>query len=243
MQVVTQEASMVALSRTQRDSSFWPRRRLSESRVREFAEIYQHHGREGIDPIVVAPADAAGDHLVLDGWHRIAAALEASLTHLPAVIRHVAGDQEAYEVAVQLASRGPRPMSRGEKRDAVDRLLEMDPRRTDRAIAEIAGVSHPFVAERRRLQGKPREERGEQAPSPERYALSVMKAARSMYSLRRQGPVDPGGELTDHEAGGEMAPFLAAAAEKCCGGEAEIWLERLGSWARDAGPWLKSNRE
>lgn len=234
---------MVALSRTQRDASFWLRRRLSESRVREFAEIYRHHGREGIDPIVVAPADADGNHLVLDGWHRIAAALEASLTHLPAVIRHVASDQEAFEVAVQLAPRGPRPMSRGEKRDAVDRLLEMDPRRSDRAIADIAGVSHPFVAERRRLRGRPRQERGPRALSPERHALSVMKAALSMYGLRGRGPGCPGGEPPDREAGGEMALFLAAAAEKCCGGEAEIWLERLGRWARDAGPWLKSNRE
>jgi hypothetical protein len=243
VQVVTPELTVLSLSRAQRDDSFWPRRRLSDSRVREFVEIYRHHGREGLDPIVVASADADGNHLVLDGWHRIAAALEASLTHLPAVIRHVASDQEAFEVAVQLASRGPRPMSRGEKRDAVDRLLEMDPRRTDRAIAEIAGVSHPFLAERRRLRGRPREEGGSRALSPERYALSVMKADRSMFSLRQQGPVDAGGALTDHEAGGEMALFLAAAAEKCCGGEAEIWLERLGRWARDAGPWLKSSRE
>jgi hypothetical protein len=239
-----QETITVSLSRAERDPSFWPRRRLSESRVREFREIYQHHGREGIDPLVVAPRDTGGMHLVLDGWHRIAAAEELGWADLPAVVRPVASDQEAYEVAVRLSSRGPRPMSWAEKRDAVDRLLEIDPRRPDRAIAEIAGVSHPFVAERRRMLGKLREERGPRVPTPDRYALSLMKAGHAMYETWRQGSaVEPGGETPDNAVGGELAITLAGAAEKCFGGQAEIWLERLEEYMRGARPWLKTHRE
>jgi ParB-like nuclease domain len=240
---LTHEPIAVLLSRARRDPSFWPRHSLCESRIREFREIYQHHGREGLDPLVVAPRDAEGWYLVLDGWHRIEAAQELGMADLPAVVRLVASDQEAYEAAVRFSSRGPRPMSWAEKRDAVDRLLEMDPRRSDRTIAEIAGVSHPFVAARRRMAGRQRQERGPRVPTPDRYALSLMKAARSMYEKRRQGQLEGGRAPADNAAGGEMAVALAAAAEKCCGGQAELWLERVAQWAQDARPWLKANRE
>jgi len=71
-----------------------------------------------------------------------------------------------------------------------------------------------------------------------------MKPARSMYDTWREGrEVATGRDAADNAGGTGMALVLAGAAEKCCGGQAEIWLERLAEWALEARPWLKSNRE
>jgi ParB-like chromosome segregation protein Spo0J len=221
----------LALVRADRDPCFWPRERLAMGRVKEFEEIYRHDGPEAVDPIVVAPPGADGLCLVIDGWHRIEAAQRAGLGCLQAVVRPVASDEEAYELAVSLSSRGPRPMSRAEKRAAVDRLLENNPRRADHAIAQIAGVSNHFVAKRRRLRGQPAKERAvAESAGLERHVAALLRAAQKIDEARRSA----GWEADGVVARCEIEAALAAAAQKRHGAEAELCLRRLERWARGA---------
>lgn len=235
------EAFTLLLSRLVRDSHFWPRERTCEGRVRELAEIYRHDGVEAINPIEVAPPDADGNYLLINGWGRVGAAIREGLPHLPAVVLPVASDEEAYELAVRLSSCGPQPLTRAEKRTAVDRLLRTNPRRADYAIAQIAGVSNHFVAKRRQLLHKPQKERaqgGARSLPPTRHALSIMKATKAIEEACLSASL----AVDDGPFEGEMEAALAKAAAKCHGPEAGAWLIRLGAWLREAQGRLESGQ-
>lgn len=215
------EARPLRLSLIRRDPFFWPRRRLCKTWVRELAELYRHGGAEALPPITVAATDGEGRHLLLDGWHREEAARQEGLLHLPAIIVPVASEQEAYEQALALTARGTRPMTTTEKRIAVDRLLETDPRRADYAIARIVAVSNHLVAKRRALLGKPAktQEGNRERINPERQARAIMRAALALC-----------------EAAGDarVAAALAEAAREVAGPEAARVLANLAAWSASA---------
>jgi ParB-like chromosome segregation protein Spo0J len=226
------ESVTVPLARLKRDPRLWPRTRLSETRVKEFAEIYRADGKEAIDPIILAPIGPDGEYVVLDGWHRIEAALRAGLTHLLAIIQSVASEEEAYEVSVRLAAHGARPMTWTEKRAAIDRLLRANPSRSDLATAQIAGVSHPFVARRRALLDQTPTERPARKPAShlERHARAIFKAMHAMANLCGGWEI-----LTqDGSVSAEIHSAMAAAARKESGAQASVWLEQLTDWAQRA---------
>jgi ParB-like chromosome segregation protein Spo0J len=227
---------MVPLCQIRRDLSIWPRRCLCEALVNEFAELYRHNGPEAVDPIIVEPADLDGLNRLLDGFHRDAGAERAGLTHLPAIIRRMKDDAEAYEEAVRLSSRGSLKMSATEKREAVDRLLRADLERSDRAIAEIVGVSHPFVAQRREaLHRPPAEKTPTDRPRPGRHAESLIKAALALD----EAVTIEAGSRAKGEGGGllltaRLGETLARAALKLAEGEAGGLLTRLDAGIVDA---------
>jgi ParB-like chromosome segregation protein Spo0J len=217
------ETHDLPLCRLRRESRLWPRQKLAAIQVTELAEIYRHNGPGAIEPLLVAPADAAGQHLVIDGWHRIEAALDAGLSWLPATVRAVAGEPEIYELAVRLSSRGPRRMTREEKRIAVDRLLRAHPQRAVLSIAEIAGVSHPFVAKRRLLLDQPvPAAEGTKPHRPDRCAASLLKWALML------------GQIGDPQDEALPALYLARVAARIHGRDAATRLARLEAWAREA---------
>jgi ParB-like chromosome segregation protein Spo0J len=227
---------MVPLTQIRRDLSIWPRRHLCEALVKEFAELYRHHGPEAVDPILVEPAGPDGMNRLRDGHHRVTGAERAGLTHLPAIIRPVKDDAEAYEEAVRLSARGSLKMTPAEKRDAVDRLLRANPERSDRAIAEIVGVSHPLVARRREAMEQPQEEKAPtERPRAGRHAASLIKAAQALTEAvtievgsRAKGE---GGELLLTSRLGET---LSRAAVKLAEGEAGALLTQLEAGILDA---------
>jgi ParB-like nuclease domain len=236
------EAILVPLSRLVRDRHLWPRQQMAEADVRSLAEIYRHDGLEAVDPILVAAPGADGNYLVLDGWARVEGAEREGLTALLAIVRPVASDEEAYELAVRLSARGPRPLTRAEKRTAVDRLLRTNPRRADYAIAQIAGVSNHFVAKRRQFLQKPEAARASgdsQSAGPQRHALAMMNAAKAIDDAYR------GEDLIaeDGSSGGEIGAALARAAQKCFGADAGEWLNRLEQWMREGSLRLRSGTE
>jgi hypothetical protein len=236
------EAILVPLSRLVRDRDLWPRQQMSEADVRSLAEIYRHDGLEAVEPILVAAPGADGNYLVLDGWARVEGAEREGLIALLAIVRPVASDEEAYELAVRLSARGPRPLTRAEKRAAVDRLLRTNPGRADYAIAQIAGVSNHFVAKRRQLLQKPGNARAigdSRTAGPQRHALALMKAAKAIHDAYHRDD-----QIAERGAsGGEIEAALAGAAQNCFGADAGEWLDRLEQWMREGSLRLRSRTE
>ena len=85
-------------------------------------------------------------HVVVDGFHRVAAARRAELTHIRCIL-HEGSEQDALIHSLGVNARHGLPRSRADKRRAVVRALEEPELRclTDKAIASICAVSNRFV--------------------------------------------------------------------------------------------------
>jgi ParB-like chromosome segregation protein Spo0J len=220
------ETVLLPLSRVERNPRLWPRKELCPSWVKELAALYRDRGPEALRPIRVASPGPAGTHPLIDGWHRMAAALLADLPELPAVVEPLESPDAIYERAVFLSARGSLRMSRAEKQVAVDRLVAAAPDRPDRRIAQIVGVSHTFVSRRRKLQGRSEPERPRPAarPRPDRNARSLLRAGESLFALGSQG--------LEEEA--RVIVALADAARPECGPGAAEHLEAVARWLHEA---------
>jgi ParB-like chromosome segregation protein Spo0J len=96
-------------------------------------------------PIVVA----AADRTVVDGLHRVHAALALGLTRLPCVY-FVGGEDDAYVEFVHRNIAHGLPLSRRDRESAATRLLRMRPEWSDRRIAAVCGLAAGTVARVRR---------------------------------------------------------------------------------------------
>ncbi len=98
-----------------------------------------------LPPIIVHRATMQ----VVDGWHRLRAAISRGEATIAAVFFD--GDpEEAFVLAVKMNAAQGLPLSLADRRSAALRILLSYPDWSDRAIAEIAGISHPTVAAIRR---------------------------------------------------------------------------------------------
>jgi hypothetical protein len=90
---------------------------------------------------------------VIDGMHRLRAAIERGEQHIDA--RFFDGDIEhAFVLAVQANVAHGLPLSRADRTAAATRILRDFPDWSDRAIAEVTGLSHKTIATiRRRTSG------------------------------------------------------------------------------------------
>ena len=96
-------------------------------------------------PIVVA----AADRTVVDGLHRVHAALALGLTRLPCVY-FVGGEDEAYVEFVHRNTAHGLPLSLRDRESAAARLLRLRPEWSDRRIATVCGLAAGTVARVRR---------------------------------------------------------------------------------------------
>jgi hypothetical protein len=219
----------LALGGFRREASLWPRRGLNMARVREFAELYRAEGAEALPPVLVV--EVAGTRYLADGWHRCAAATAAGLTQMYAELTRAERLEDVYVAAVATSSRNGEPLTRTEKREAVDRLLVEAPEGlSDRGIARLAGVSQPFVGRRRaRLAGTEARERGarREVMPAERVAARVVRATVELERLFS--------DMRQYEEGQPLDPAraLARAAERGRG-DADAVLARLEGWAARA---------
>jgi len=117
------EPRSLALAGICREAELWPRRRLNPARVRTFAALYAAGGPGAMPPILAAEVD--GRRYLVDGWHRCAAAERAGLTTLPAVLKPVERREAVYVEAAACSAVSSQPLTRAEKRAAVDRLLTL----------------------------------------------------------------------------------------------------------------------
>lgn len=221
------------------DERLWPRDRLNEERVSEFAAIYRDEGTDVLPPVLLSGPDSEGLYKLLDGWHRVAAAEEAGLENIPAELWEGSDPTLAFCEAVKRSSISSLPLSWAEKRAAVDRILELRPSLSDREIARTAGVSHPLVAKRRALANGEGTEDDETAGSQERTPPAPPTAEQEAKRLLAFiGRMWEGRGLfarfSEGQAKRQMAKALAQAAAEQWGDDAPTWLERLQSWSGEA---------
>src|SRR6266487_4849419 len=80
---------------------------------------------------------------VLEGWTRHRAAKEAKVTP---VYKEFTGDEAAALAFVCAANVLRRHLTTEQKRELIAKVLEQNPKLSDRKVAEMVGVSHPTVA-------------------------------------------------------------------------------------------------
>jgi ParB-like chromosome segregation protein Spo0J len=229
-------AELLPVVSIRREASLWPRRGLNLGRVREFAELYRAEGVGALPPVLVAVIGE--ERYLADGWHRCAAAMEAGLTEIAAQLGRVEQVEQVFVAAVATSSHHGQPLTREEKRRAVDRLLTEMPEVSDRGLARLAGVSAPFVSRRReRLTAPGARKRGPRrvVMPAERAAARVVKAMVDLERLAMDLQALEGGERLD------PARALAAAAGRRREDGAAV-LARLERWAARARGLVEDSR-
>jgi ParB-like chromosome segregation protein Spo0J len=108
--------------------------------VRALAEV-----EDELPPIVVHRATMR----VIDGMHRVRAAVLSGVAYLEALLFEGAED-EAFLLAVRLNVAHGLPLSRADRVAAAVRIIHSSPQSSDRAIARMAGLSDKTVASIRR---------------------------------------------------------------------------------------------
>jgi ParB-like chromosome segregation protein Spo0J len=108
--------------------------------VRALAEV-----EDELPPIVVHRATMQ----VIDGMHRVRAAILSGVAHIEALLFEGAED-EAFLLAVRLNVTHGLPLSRADRVAAAVRIIHSSPQWSDRAIARAAGLSDKTVASIRR---------------------------------------------------------------------------------------------
>lgn len=129
-----------------RDPALQVRAALDEATVRRYAELM--HDGVPMDPAI---AYQVGDDLLLvDGWHRVAAAESLGATHIDLLV-HYGTRTDALRAAVAANQKHGLAMSSKDKRRAVELLLEDAELRAlpVRELAALAAVSHSLVAKLR----------------------------------------------------------------------------------------------
>ncbi len=135
----------IPLEQIELDWTYYPRERLDESRILEFRELLRDLEGRGLPPVdLVRHPTKPGRFLVAEGWHRTHAHLDEGRLTIPAVI--LPPDTDVFLHAVQQAATTPKPLNRTEKRSAVIRILTEHPDWSNHRIADVAGVSRPFVS-------------------------------------------------------------------------------------------------
>lgn len=209
------------------DAAISPRPRLSPSQITQFAAIMRERGIERFPPLVLAARRDDGVHPILDGRHRVSAADVAGLRTFHALVLPPMSARELFAGAVRLSSRHGLKLNNEEKRRAVDQLLRdfTEKEKSTRELAEIAGVSHSFVAGRRRkLQQGPPPEKETGLPKPPRYWMDrLLQAFDQLGAL-----VDD--ERSDREVDAAAARAALAHYEDT---DAGVHLEALAEWALD----------
>lgn len=139
--------TLVAISAITRDPDLQVRVAIDPATVARYAELVRDG--QSLEPVVLFDD---GEHLWLaDGHHTIAGYEGAGNDQVPAVTRK-GTKRDAQDYACSANGRHGLPLSNADKRRIVGIRLA-DPewsKASDRAIAKLVGVSHPFVAALRR---------------------------------------------------------------------------------------------
>jgi ParB-like chromosome segregation protein Spo0J len=99
-----------------------------------------------VDPVVVSK----GEHQLIDGRHRLAAAVARGDQHIECVEVDVCDELEALEHSALANAHRGLPLTTGERRALVGEILRRAPEWADRRIAGVAGVSPTTVGTLRR---------------------------------------------------------------------------------------------
>lgn len=95
-------------------------------------------------PLIVVPL--GGQHVLVDGFHRYAAAQNLGLDAAPVEIRDMPEDGDLKGLAFSLNAAHGRPLSLTDRRQEATRLLQLHPDWADREIGRRCGLAQPTVA-------------------------------------------------------------------------------------------------
>lgn len=124
------------------DPRFQVRETLDEATVEHYRTILDQ-----LPPIRVARID--GRLVLIDGRHRVEAALREGRRELPAVIKDL-DEREALREAIRANAKNGLPLTLAERKRAAVRLLKLFPEASDRSIAHDVGLSDKTVGQLRR---------------------------------------------------------------------------------------------
>jgi hypothetical protein len=225
------EIREIPLDQIRIDPENSPRMAVSRSRVREFAQIMRDRGPEAFPPVVVGGPEQDGRFPLGDGRHRMEAAPLAGAAAIRAVILPWATPRDLFAIAVQLSARVPKAFTNREKRRLVFRLLEDFPELSLRALADLSGTSHEFVAQRKRDR-----ERGLTSGARPRAPRSpVYHAGRLLASFDALGD-----SIQKAEDLRRVRQMLAnAARERYAEADPARELDVLAEWARSTAALLR----
>jgi hypothetical protein len=230
-------AARVPIDRIWRDASLWPRFALDHQRVAEFCDIYADaEADECVLPRIELVHDDADGFLVADGHHRLAALTELGAENVPALIVSPPTGRDprgwVYERGLVTAATAAKPLTRLERRAAVDRLLAERGGLSDREIARMVGVSHQTVGRARRRSNEPLtgEEAGAEgtwrpSPTADDLARRLVRGVAGMWESRPLG---------DSIFGDRAGKRLAHALDEQFADDALEWARRFERWARVA---------
>jgi hypothetical protein len=221
----------IRLQHLQLDPAVWPRQRLDDDRVAEFAAHYEEGGPNALPPIQAVDQELM---LLSDGFTRYAAAAVAGLDALPTIIVELPEGADpvrfAYVRAIGASTGGAKQLTRVEVHAAIRRLIA-ESELSDADIALLVGVSKATVwRERRRAAGVSDETQpahlGEEytaQTTAEQVALRLFKGLGKVYESRGLGVWDA---LTGRRVGDRLADVLAEA----YGDKALKNAERFRDW-------------
>ncbi|MGI8550558.1 MAG: hypothetical protein ACR2PL_07150 [Dehalococcoidia bacterium] len=135
-ETTAQQTVDLPVERVVRRRSDWPRLDHDEERVAYFRDIF-----DDLPPIVVE----ADSYRLIDGWHRVEAAVALGRSEIVALVVPPPVDG-VLAASLAYAARAAKPLSRADRRHALGLLLRENPRRSDRWLATIVGVSAATVA-------------------------------------------------------------------------------------------------
>jgi hypothetical protein len=133
------------------------REQADAERVAEFVELYEEVPEGGLSPLpeIEVVEDRTGDLHLASGMHRLLALLELGVEWTSAIVHATpvaaSAVDHAHELAIEADAHAAKPLTRPEKRRAVDFLLGRYPAASSAEIARKAGVSVDLVITRREL--------------------------------------------------------------------------------------------
>lgn len=223
---------LIPLDHVVAETSLWPRHHIDEQRVSLFADLYEAEGADAMPPIEVVRAPG-GELLLADGWHRREAARVAGLAVVPAIVIGAGTDEAAsvlaYERALETSVRSAQPLTRAERRAAVERLLEAGGR-SDREVARLVGVAHTTVSRARaRMGGAMHQDESTEAGDVYLTEVTARDAARRIFSGFEKVWEARGLGFADAVLGDRTGERLAGVLAEAHGAEA---LERAKAYRR-----------
>ena len=126
------------------DAGTQTRAHVDDSVVADYAEAMVRGDR--FPPVVVFQNN--GEFIMADGFHRVRAARRARLKHIPAEVRQ-GGHADALRFALGANDKHGLRRTNGDKRRAVELALAEFDNQSDRLLADMCGVSQPFVSNMR----------------------------------------------------------------------------------------------
>lgn len=165
----------VALSSIQLDTSIQLRANMNMDAVGDYADSM----RNGATLPAVELVGTTSQAWIVDGWHRVMAAIQAGAVDIEADLRPGTQTDALHAAFGRNASNGLR-RTNADKRREVELCVREFPHLSSRAIAEMCGVSHTFVDQVKPVQvatvatsvtgadGKQYPARRTAAPKPER---------------------------------------------------------------------------